>query len=348
MDVIRRALPLVLLTALLGVLFAACLQDENGSNGTATPDDETETATATDSPSQQAATQTPPGDSTATAPGLARDGFNNATPYTVKPGDTLFSIATAFGTTVEAIATLNAIEDPASIEVGWVIYIPQPPPATPTPIPSGPSLRLDHGSRSSGIVALTFDMGGRVEPALDIMNFLVANQVRATIFMTGAMVDNQNTDAGRQVLAIIEAHPGLFELGNHSYSHPDFTTLTAAEMRDELSRTEASIANYVDVSPRPMFRPPFGAVNQAVLDAVGPAGYAYTVMWDVDTVDWRPEAEGGPTAAEISSKVLNNAQGGSIVLMHLGGYNTFEALPAIVQGLRADGYTLGTVGDLVD
>ena len=139
-------------------------------------------------------------------------------------------------------------------------------------------------------------MGGRVGDALAIVDWLVDHQVHATIFMTGAMADNLNTDAGRQALVVIDAHPELFRLGNHSYTHRDFRLLTATEIRDELRRTED---------------PP------------------------------------GPTAGEIVAKVLGNAEGGSIVLMHLGGYETFEALPRIVDGLEAAGYDLVTLDELV-
>lgn len=197
------------------------------------------------------------------------------------------------------------------------------------------------------MVALTFDMGGRVEPALDIMNWLIANDVPATIFMTGAMTDNVNTEAGRDVLRIIDAHRGFFVLGNHSYTHPDFRDLTADQMRDELVRTETSIAKYTSVSPRPFFRPPLGGQNATVVQAVAGLGYTYTVMWDVDTIDWRPESEGGPTASAIVSKVTANAHGGSIVLMHLGGFNTFEALPQLVSNLKARGLRPVTIPTLL-
>jgi peptidoglycan/xylan/chitin deacetylase (PgdA/CDA1 family) len=69
----------------------------------------------------------------------------------------------------------------------------------------------------------------------------------------------------------------------------------------------------------------------------GSIGWSTIVMWDIDTIDWRPESDGGPTAAQIVAKVVDNAQGGSIVLMHLGGFNTLEALPGILGGLRAKG-----------
>jgi peptidoglycan/xylan/chitin deacetylase (PgdA/CDA1 family) len=198
-------------------------------------------------------------------------------------------------------------------------------------------------------VALTFDMGGRVGDALAIVNWLVDHEVHATIFMTGAMADNVNTDAGRRVLAIVDAHPELFTLGNHSYTHRDFRKLTAAEIRTELLRTETAVAAYCGQDLHPFFRPPNGGTNAAVLAAVGAAGYRYTVTWDIDTIDWRPIANDppGPTADQIVDKVLGNARGGSIVLMHLGGYETFEALPAVVEGLRARGFHLANLEELL-
>ncbi|MDZ7727910.1 MAG: LysM peptidoglycan-binding domain-containing protein [Dehalococcoidia bacterium] len=218
--------------------------------------------------------------------------------YTVVADDTLFSIASRFGTTVAELQRLNDVPDPEELEVGAVLFIPEATPtpsptATPqptaTPAPSGPSQRIDHGPRNSGKVALTFDMGGRVEPALDIMNWLITNDVRATIFITGAIVENADHDDGRQVLALIEAHPELFELRRTAAIRtPRFTELTAAQIADQLRRTEQAVASHSSLNMRPLFRPPEGAVDASVLDAVGAAGYAYTIMWDVDTIDWSP------------------------------------------------------------
>ena len=193
-------------------------------------------------------------------------------------------------------------------------------------------------------------MGGRVGDALSIMDWLVDHRVHASVFMTGAMAANPNTDAGRQVLGIIDAHSGQFTLGNHSYTHRDFRTLTAAEIRDELRRTEAAIAPYCGQALPPFFRPPNGGWDADVLASVGAAGYRDTITWDIDTIDWRPTSARptpGPTADQIVSKVLANARGGSIVLMHLGGYNTYAALPRVVDGLRARGFDLVTLDELL-
>ena len=72
-------------------------------------------------------------------------------------------------------------------------------------------------------------------------------------------------------------------------------------------------------------------------------------MWDIDTIDWRPIANDppGPTADQMVAKVLDRAQNGSIVLMHLGGYETLAALPGIVDGLEAAAYDLVTLDEML-
>jgi peptidoglycan/xylan/chitin deacetylase (PgdA/CDA1 family) len=69
-------------------------------------------------------------------------------------------------------------------------------------------------------------------------------------------------------------------------------------------------------------------------------------MWDVDTIDWKPTADGGPTSDDIEAKVLSRAKGGSIVLMHLGGYETLDALPGVVAGLRKRGLEPVTLSEM--
>jgi peptidoglycan/xylan/chitin deacetylase (PgdA/CDA1 family) len=210
-----------------------------------------------------------------------------------------------------------------------------------------PSLLIHNGPRDSAKIALTFDMGGRVSSAMDIVNLLIERDVPATIFITGAMIENRKTDVGREVLALVEEHAAMLEIGNHSYSHVDFTTLSADEMRAQLERTDAAVSARSKLALKPLFRPPFGAVNASVLETVGASRYRHTILWDVGTADWQPESAGGPTMAQIVDRVLGTASGGSIVLMHLAGYNTAAALPSIIDGLRARGFELVTVSELL-
>lgn len=286
--------------------------------------------------------------------------------HTVRPGDTLLGLGRRYGTSGRSIAYWNRDRyptldpdapgyDPNRIEVGWTLRILpgeeyEPPDETPwpsvTPQPSlvippaptpgsGTSVVVSSGGRGGNAVALTFDVGGRLDPALDILDWLIDHSIPATIFLTGRTATE--TDVGRQVLARVAAHPDLFVIGNHTWDHPDITTLGAAEIVDQLERTEAAIEAATGRGSKPLFRPPFGAHDRASRDAAGGAGWGYTVMWDVDTVDWKPVEDGGPTAQDITGRVLSRAEGGSIVLMHLGGYQTLEALPGIVEGLRRRG-----------
>ena len=305
--------------------------------------------------------------------------------YLVQRGDTLSSIGRRFSTTALSIAYWNRETypslDPESdgyapdrIAAGWTLRIipgtvidgsdlpepsvpagpsGEPSPGTATAAPStgaspvpgaGVSTVVRHGPRTVDTVALTFDMGGRLDPALDIMGWLVSHGVAATIFTTGQT--GTTTADGQAVLEIVADHRELFDLGNHSWSHPDFRDLDDAAIRDQLDRTEAAILETVNVSTKPWFRPPYGGLDDQVPASVGAAGWDYTVLWDIDTIDWKPESDGGPTAAQIVDKVVSNAQGGSIVLMHLGGYDTLQALPDIVAGLQADGLEPVTLGEM--
>ena len=135
------------------------------------------------------------------------------TTYTVQPGDSLSAIARAYATTNAQLQAWNGdaypslLTNPGVIEPGWVLVVSGDPGVTPLPAPTATPIpppsdsgctannRVGAGSPQTFRtipdagpgVALTFDMGGRMEPAVDIMNFLVDNEVCATIFATGVM-----------------------------------------------------------------------------------------------------------------------------------------------------------------
>jgi peptidoglycan/xylan/chitin deacetylase (PgdA/CDA1 family) len=312
------------------------------------------------------------------------------TTYTVRAGDSLSSIARAFGTTVGLLQAWNAerypslTSNPNVIEPGWVLVVsgdpgvtplptPSSAPATPapTPPPTGSGCTAgNHVAAGSAQtfktipgagpgVALTFDMGGRMDPAVDILNFLVDNEVCATIFPTGVMSQTAN---GRAALAIVRAHPELFEIGNHTMFHCDLvrggggspTTapcaggpFSAERVRKELADAEAILRDATGQNPQPYWRPPYGSINAAVLDAAAAAGYTKTFLWDIDSIDWKPMSDGGPSAEQIAAKVVTNAVNGSNVLFHLGGYETLDALHLLVPALRDRGFTLTSLSDLL-
>ncbi|WP_033543335.1 polysaccharide deacetylase family protein [Planococcus sp. CAU13] len=193
------------------------------------------------------------------------------------------------------------------------------------------------GNTTSKVVALTFDDGSDGTNINKILNILSTHKVTATFFLTGSGAE-KHPQAIKNIAA--KGH----QLGNHSYSHPDFKTLTAAQMKSQLDRTETIVKNLTGKTTKPIFRAPYGSVNANVLAGIGAAGYGYTIHWNIDTIDWR-----GDSATTITNKVVNNIVPGTIVLMHTGAgaSGTPAALPNIITKLKAKGYTFVTVSQLL-
>ena len=200
------------------------------------------------------------------------------------------------------------------------------------------STYVTKGSTASKVVALTFDDGSDGTNINKILDILSANNVKATFFLTGSGAKNHPSWI-KNISA--KGH----QLGNHSYSHPDFTKISAAKIKSELDTTETTIKGITGKTTKPIFRAPFGASNASVLKAVGDAGYTHTIQWNIDTVDWK-----GVSSTQITNKVMNNIVPGSIILMHTGAgaSGTPGALPGMISKLKAKGYKFVTVSELLN
>lgn len=187
------------------------------------------------------------------------------------------------------------------------------------------------------VIALTFDDGSDGKNIPKILQILTDNNIKGTFFITGKAAKSHP-----DLIKKIASHGSL--IGNHSYSHPYFTKLTASQMVSELAQCETTLKDITGLTTKPYFRPPYGAYNTAVLKAVGGAGYTKTIKWTVDSLDWK-----GITASEIVTRVMNNATPGGIVLMHVGAEasGTPTALPQIISKLKAKGYKFVTVKQLL-
>jgi peptidoglycan/xylan/chitin deacetylase (PgdA/CDA1 family) len=198
-----------------------------------------------------------------------------------------------------------------------------------------PAELIHHGPREVPRVALTFDDGPG--PNTDaLLDALRRAEARATHFVVGERVE-----AGAAALrrAVAEGH----ELANHSWSHPDLTGRQEEAAR-EIELTNAAIERTAAAAPR-WFRPPFGRGADSLERPAHDLGLE-VVMWDVDARDW----EAGDAEA-VTERVLNEADAGSIVVMHdqhgEAASATIEAVGEIAAVLRQEGSELVTVSELL-
>lgn len=188
------------------------------------------------------------------------------------------------------------------------------------------------------VVALTFDAGASNDGVGSILATLDRAGVPATFFLTGDFVDHFPSSA-RAV--------ARYPVGNHTYRHPDLTTLSDSAIRTELSSAQARIKAVTGQDPRPYFRFPFGAVDSRAIRVVNGACYV-PFRWTVDTLGWKGTS-GGQSVTTIIDRVLDAARPGEIVLMHVGAHPTdhstldADALPQVISRLRQQGYGFVTL-----
>lgn len=201
-------------------------------------------------------------------------------------------------------------------------------------------LIIEHGSRSSGKVALTFDAcptGRSDEYDEQVMEVLLREKVPATLFLSGRWVEKNPEKA--QFLA----RQQQFEIAAHTYYHPHLKEKSDDRALREFKTTQVMIKKVTGMTPR-YFRPPFGEVDERVAKLAAQSGLM-TIQYDIPSGDPDP----GLSAERIKRAILRNAKGGSIIVFHMNrnGVRTAEVLPEIIQGLRSKGFKLVTVGELL-
>ena len=193
------------------------------------------------------------------------------------------------------------------------------------------------------MVALTFDAGANGDGVASILATLAAKGVPGTFFLTGKWV---------QVYPELAARIGAsYPVGNHSFSHPDLTTLSDAEVTAEVKTAETAIDAATGRIAKPLFRFPFGASSRHLIDLLNGMGYG-CINWTVDTRGWMGTS-GGQTADSVRQRVLDALRPGEIVIMHVGSnpddHSTLDAdaLPRLIDQLKALGYGFVTLDRFV-
>jgi cellulose synthase/poly-beta-1,6-N-acetylglucosamine synthase-like glycosyltransferase/spore germination protein YaaH/peptidoglycan/xylan/chitin deacetylase (PgdA/CDA1 family) len=203
-------------------------------------------------------------------------------------------------------------------------------------------------------VSLTFDDGPDPDWTPKILDVLKREHAPATFFLIGIQTDKFSGLAQR---IYDEGHT----IGNHTFTHPDVSNISSTQMKVELNLTERLFASLVGVRTM-LLRPPYAIDEEPdTADQVRPLEFAqdmgYTTVGNrIDPNDWSSNPR--HSAEQISSYVLahlppcgpNDPRCGNIVLLHDGGGNraeTVRALPMIIAGIRARGYEIAPVYELL-
>ena len=190
-----------------------------------------------------------------------------------------------------------------------------------------------HVPMTRRLIALTFDDGPYPFYTPLLLHVLDRSHVSATFFCVG-----RSAQQFPELMDMIVASGD--EIGNHTFNHYKLNGLSDEQIAGQIMEAGAILSTFVG-RPIDLFRPPHGRYDKRVLEIASAMGYR-TVFWNdspEDTKNISPTLE--------VQRVLAQARPGGIVLLHSGQYRTIEALPVIIDKLRAEGYTFVTVGQLL-
>ncbi|HEX4758081.1 MAG TPA: glycosyltransferase [Terracidiphilus sp.] len=203
-------------------------------------------------------------------------------------------------------------------------------------------------------VAISFDDGPDPKWTPQILDVLKRKNAKATFMVIGS-------DAAEHVGVLKRIAREGHEIGNHTWSHPDISEISARQLDLEVKLTGRLFASKLGVQPL-YFRPPYDIDEEPDTDdqaapVVKIQHDGYTIIGNkIDTDDWNEHPR--KTPKEIAQSVLAQLQTmkakpqfrGSIILMHDGGGErsvTVAALPVLIDTLRAKGYTIVPVSALM-
>jgi cellulose synthase/poly-beta-1,6-N-acetylglucosamine synthase-like glycosyltransferase/peptidoglycan/xylan/chitin deacetylase (PgdA/CDA1 family) len=211
------------------------------------------------------------------------------------------------------------------------------------------SYDIDQIGAAKNKIVLSFDDGPDPRWTPRILDVLQEKHAPGVFFVIG---EAGNTSPDLLKREYNEGH----EIGNHTFTHPKFDEVSRTQLKWELNLTQRLIESTIGVKSL-LFRPPYGIDHQPeyaeeVAQLPYPQELGYIIVGQmVDPDDWRTtDAQKQRPAREIADDVIQNAYKGNVVLLHDGGgerEQTVEALPLIIDGLRAKGYRIVSVADLL-
>jgi len=197
-------------------------------------------------------------------------------------------------------------------------------------------------------VALTFDDGPHRKYTAGIADELEKHGFHATFFVVGNRTDGTAYNCGNAIERLIE---GGHEIAIHGYTHTVYyDNCTDEEYSEEINKTAEAIRIYSPDYEAKLVRPIGGRISQERLDS-SPHSF---ILWNLDSDDWKykyiaedGEQEKAAKVETIVKNVMSKVQDGSIILMHDIYESTYDAVKVIIPLLRAEGYEIVTVSELL-
>lgn len=191
------------------------------------------------------------------------------------------------------------------------------------------------GNQENKVIYLTFDSGyenGYMETILDALK---ESDVKATFFLVGNYLETC-PDLVKRMIA--EGHT----VGNHSYHHPDMSSMSQEEFEKEIKTFEEKYEEVTGVPCSKYYRPPQGKYSEANLKMADKMGYQ-TFFWSLAYVDWYDNDQ--PTKEQAFDKLLGRIHPGAIVLLHSTSKTNSEILQELIAKWKEMGYSFGTLED---
>lgn len=200
-------------------------------------------------------------------------------------------------------------------------------------LPGQPGLISTEALKKSELkfVCITIDDVPEAVYTKQMLEVLLKHKARATFFVNGARVK-----AFPETAKMIAA--AGHEIANHTWSHPRMTKLSSSEAKAELQKTNEIVKKLCDVTPK-FYRPPFGDNDARITNLAGESGLI-TVLWSIDTQDWKK-----PGVDKINAAVSGSLHNGAVILMHGTNDQSPLALDKILSDLSAKGYVTVTMSE---
>ncbi len=181
-------------------------------------------------------------------------------------------------------------------------------------------------------ITLSFDDGPTSDIMSDMLDVLERHGVAASFFLVGNKIDASTEAVVRRADAM-----GC-DIQNHSFTHSDMSKMDEETIRDEYERTDALIEKCTGKKAE-FFRPPYISVGGNMYRAI-----KVPFICGQGCEDWLPEV----TAEQRIERILNSAEDGQIVLLHVmeGNGATVQTVDAVIPELKRRGYEFVNLPEL--